>query len=68
MIGYERGVSGAPFGEVGVGSPFLVYPPSPLNEGFWGGLTEWFFLVTWNNGISMIVYRIFELVIYLNIM
>jgi hypothetical protein len=46
MIGYERGVSGAPFGEVGVGSPFLVYPPSPLNEGFWGGLTEWFFLVT----------------------
>ena len=39
MIVSERGVSGASFGERGVCSPVLVYPPSPLT----GSL----FLVTW---------------------
>jgi len=32
MFGFERGVSRAPFGGRGEGSPFLVYP-LPLEEG-----------------------------------
>jgi len=49
MIGSKKGVSGAPFGGRGVGSPFLVYPPPPpWVRVFWGGLTGRFFLVTWN--------------------
>jgi len=36
MFGSEGGVSGAPLGGRGFGSPFLVYPPLPLGWGVVG--------------------------------